>query len=263
LIYPLIKTKLRLLYRNVLNICDHNLIKKEFFKGVNILKLSRLLKKKTAYFIIGIGILCLVLGPLLGILLDKTSIYEEKPQVVQEASSSGMTNAFAKQVTLTKDQKLIVEISEFYPNSSVTIKIIAKSAYDRAYSLDSAPGGVSGLQFVYSKFGWATYPNWSPADSTTGASSLTLPTIGIYFYIEFMGDRAGNSLVSWPGDYYVIVYGSNSGPPSVTNVYFDITVKVDGPGEALSNILILIGALIIVVYVMAVLVSVLKANYLR
>jgi len=259
LIYPLIKTKLRLLYRNVLNICDQNLIKKEFFKGVNILKLSRLLKKKTAYFIIGIGIICLVLGPLLGILFDKTSIYEGKPQLIQEASSSGMTNAFAKPVTLTKDQKLIVEISEFYPNSSVTIKIIAKSAYDRAYSLDSAPGGVSGLEFVYSEFGWGS----SPAGSTYGGSSLSLPSSGIYFYIEFMGDRVGDSLVSWPGDYYVIVYGSNSGPPSVTSVYFDITIKADGPGETLNNLLILLGLLIIVVYVMAVLVSVLKANYLR
>ena len=224
-----------------------------------MLKISRLLKKKTAYFIIGIGILCLVLGPLFGILLDKVSVYEGKPQVIQEDSTTGMTNAFAKQVTLTKDQKLIVEISEFYPNSSVTIRIIAKSVFDRAISLDSAPGGVSGLQFVYSEFGWGS----SPAGSTNGASSLSLPSSGIYFYIEFMGDRVGDSLISWPGDYYVIVYGINTGPVSDTNVSFDITIKVDGPGETLNNLLILIGALIIVVYVMAALISVLKANYLR
>jgi hypothetical protein len=78
-----------------------------------------------------------------------------------------------------------------------------------------------------------------------------------------MGDRVGDSLVSWPGDYYVIVYGSNSGPSSATAVPFDITIKVDGPGEALNNFLILIGILIIIFYVLAVLISVLKANYLR
>ena len=78
-----------------------------------------------------------------------------------------------------------------------------------------------------------------------------------------MGDRVGDSLISWPGDYYVIVYGINTGPVSDTNVTFDITIKVDGPGEALNNLLILVGALIIVAYVMAALVSVLKANYLR
>lgn len=221
--------------------------------------MSRLLKKKTAYLIFGISIACLILGPLLGIVLDKMTIYEQKTELIREDSSSGLTKAFANQVTLSKDQKLIVEISEFYPNASVTIKIIAKSIYDRAYSLNSTPGGISGLQFVYSEFGWGQ----SPAGSTNGATSLTLPTNGIYFYIEFMGDRVGDSLVSWPGDYYVIVYGSNSGPSSATAVPFDITIKVDGPGEALNNFLVVLGIFIILIYVLAVLVSVLKANYLR
>lgn len=224
-----------------------------------MLKISRLLKKKTAYIIIGIGLACLVLGPFFGILLDKITIYDRKPEVIQEDSSTSIRNAFAQQVTLSKDQKLIVEISEFYPNSSVTIRIIAKSVYDRAYSLDSNPGGISGLQFVYSEFGWGS----SPAGSTIGTNSLSLPSNGIYFYIEFMGDRVTDSLISWPGDYYVIVYGSNSGPVSDTDVPFDITIKVDGPGQTLNNLLILIGAVILVAYVMAVLISVLKANYLR
>ena len=221
--------------------------------------MSRLLRKKTAYLIMGIAVACLILGPILGILLDKMTIYEAKPTIIQEDSSSGLTRAFAQEATLSKDQKLIVEISQFYPNASVTIKIIAKSVYDRAYSLNSTPGGISGLQFVYSEFGWGQ----SPAGSTVGTSSLSLPSSGIYFYIEFMGDRVGDSLVSWPGVYYVIVYGSNSGPSSITAVPFDITIKVDGPGETLSTFLILIGVLIIIIYVMAVLISILKANYLR
>ena len=221
--------------------------------------MSRLLKKKTAYLIFGISIACLILGPLLGIVLDKMTLYEQKTELIREDSSSGLTKAFAKQATLSKDQKLIVEISEFYSNASVTIKIVAKSTYDRAYSLNSTPGSITGLQFVYSEFGWGQ----SPAGSTNGASSLTLPTNGIYFYIEFMGGRVGDSLVSWPGDYYVIVYGSNSGPSSATAVPFDITIKLDGPGEALNNFLIFIGIVILLVYILAVLISVLKANYLR
>ena len=223
------------------------------------MKLSRLLKKKTAYLIIGVSLVCLILGPLLGLFLDKMTVYEGKPEVIQEDSTTSIRDAFAYPVTLSKDQKLIIEIAEFYQNSSVTIRIVAKSAYDQAYSLDSAPGGITRLNFVYSEFGWGS----SPGGSTFGADTLTLPANGIYFYIEFMGDRVGDSLISWPGDYYVIVYGSNSGPPAITSVVFDITIKVDGPGEALSNFLILVGAIIIVIYVMAVLVSVLKANYLR
>ena len=224
-----------------------------------MLKMSRLLKKKTAYIIIGISIACLILGPIMGLLFDKMTIYEMKPELIQEDSSSGLTEAFAHPVTLSKDQKLIIEISEFYPNTSVTIKIIAKSTYNQAYSLNSTPGSIPGLQFVYSEFGWGS----SPSGSTNGDSLLNLPSNGIYFYIEFMGDRIGDSLISWPGDYFVIVYGSNSGPASVTDVYFDITIKVDGPGETLNNLLIVVGALILFAYAALALVSILKVNYLR
>ena len=224
-----------------------------------MVKMSRLLKKKTAYIIIGISIACLILGPVMGLILDKMAIYDKDSELILEDSSSGLTKAFAKPVTLSKDQKLIVEISEFYPNTSITIKIIAKSVYDRAFSLNSTPSGISGLNFVYSEFGWGA----SPAGSTNGATALSLPSSGMYFYIEFMGDRTGDSLISWPGDYFVIVYGTNSGPASVRDVYFDISIKVDGPGETLNNLLIIIGALILVAYAMLALVSILKANYLR
>ena len=78
-----------------------------------MVKMSRLLKKKTAYIIIGIGIACLVLGPVLGLTLDKVTIYDKKSEHIYEDSNSGLTKAFAQPVTLVKDQKLIVEISEF------------------------------------------------------------------------------------------------------------------------------------------------------
>ncbi len=221
--------------------------------------MSRLLKKKTAYLIIGISIACLILGPIMGVLLDKVTVYDMSTQPMKEDSSLGITKAFAHQATLVKDQKLIIEISDFYPNSSVTIKIIAKSMYDRAYSLNSTPSGITGLEFVYSEFGWGS----TPAGSTNGATVLSLPGNGIYFYIEFMGDRVGDSLISWPGDYYVVVYGTNSGSVSATDVFFDINIKVDGPGETLNDLLIIVGALILVAYAILALISILKANYLR
>ncbi len=224
-----------------------------------MVKTNRFLKKKTAYIILGIGTICLILGPVFGIVLDKMTIYDSKTEIIKEDSADGMKEAFAYPVTLNKDQKLIIVISDFYPNSTVTIIILANSAYQRAYSMNSTTSGVTGLQFVYSKFGYGT----SPAGSTDEVNSLTLPNDGIYFYIEFMGDTAGYSLISWPGDYYVVVYGSNSGPASDINVLFDIQIKVDGPGETLYNIFILIGVLIILIYLMVALISVLKANYLR
>ena len=224
-----------------------------------MVKSNKFLKKKTAYIILGIGAICLILGPVFGIVLDKMTIYDSKTESIQENSADGMIDAFAYPVTLNKDQKLIIIISDFYPNSTVTIMILAKSMYQRAYSMNSTTSGVIGLEFVYSEFGYGT----TPAGSTDSANSLTLPDDGIYFYIEFMGDRAGYSLISWPGDYYIVVYGSNIGPASDINVLFDIQIKVDGPGETLYNIFILIGVLIILIYLMVALISVLKANYLR
>ena len=224
-----------------------------------MVKKNIFLNKKISYVILGIGAIFLILGPILGTGLDKMIIYDSKPEIIQEDSADGMTKAFAYPVTLNKDQKLIIEISDFYPNSTVTIRILAKSVYQRANSLNSTTSGVTGLQFVYSQFGYGI----NPAGSTYGDSSLTLPNEGIYFYIEFMGDRIGDSLISWPGDYYVVVYGSNSGPASNLNVLFDIHIKVDGPGETLYNTFILIGVLIILIYLMVALISVLKANYLR
>ncbi len=223
-----------------------------------MVKTNKFLKKKTTYIILGIGAICLILGPIFGVVLDKMTIYDSKPEIIQE-DSVRITKAFAFPVTLNRDQKLIIVISDFYPNSSVTIRILAKSTYDRAYSENDTTSSVSGLQFVYSEFGYGT----TPAGSTNGANTLTLPASGIFFYIEFMGDRTGDSLISWPGDYYVVVYGSNSGPASNLNVLFDIHIKVDGPGEALYNAFILIGVLIILIYLMVALISVLKANYLR
>ena len=214
-----------------------------------MVKTNKFLKKKTAYIILGIGAICLILGPIFGVVLDKMTIYDSKPEIIQE-DSVRITKAFAFPVTLNRDQKLIIVISDFYPNSSVTIRILAKSTYDRAYSENDTTSSVSGLQFVYSEFGYGT----TPAGSTNGANTLTLPASGIFFYIEFMGDRTGDSLISWPGDYYVVVYGSNSGPASNLNVLFDIHIKVDGPGEALYNAFILIGVLIILIYLMVALI---------
>jgi len=224
-----------------------------------MVKTNIFLNKKIAYIILGIGAIFLILGPVFGTAFDKMTIYDSKPEIIQEDSANGTTKAFAHPVTLNKDQKLIIEISNFYPNSTVTIKILANSEYQRAYSLNSTSNITTGLQFVYSEFGYGI----NPAVSTNGDNSLTLPADGIYFYIEFMGDRIGDSLISWPGDYYVVVYGSNSGPASDLNVLFDIQIKVDGPGESLYNSFILIGVFIILIYLMAALISVLKANYLR
>jgi hypothetical protein len=222
-------------------------------------KWDGLLKKKSAYLIIGIAIICLILGPILGTFLKTTIVYQAKPEVIQEDSVSGITRAFDQSVTLAKDQKLIIEIAEFYPNSSVTLKILAKSTYQSAKIANSTPGSISGLDFVYSVFGWGT----SPSGGTQGATALSLPSNGLYLYIEFMGTRSGDALISWPGDYVVIAYGTNSGGPTDIDVSFDITISVDGPGDILLNVFVLLGVFLLMFYFIAAVIVILRKNYFR
>jgi hypothetical protein len=223
------------------------------------MKLDGLLRKKGAYIFVGIAVLCLILGPILGIVLKKVTIYENYPEVIQEDSTAGITRAFAHPFTLAKDQKLIVELSEFYPNSSVTFKIIAKSTYDFAVIGNNTPGSLSGLQFVYSVFGWGT----SPAGGTQGTTAIGAPSNGLYLYIEFMGTRSGDALISWPGDYYVIIYGTNSGGATDINVLFDIKMSLDGPGDILFNLFILVGVFMLLFYFLAAIITILRKNYFR
>jgi hypothetical protein len=113
-------------------------------------KWDGLLKKKSAYIIIGIAIICLILSPILGTLLNKVIVYEGKPKIIKEYSTAGITQAFAQKVTLEKDQKLTIQISEFYPNCTINVKIVALSIYESAYRINSTPGSLTGLYFVYS-----------------------------------------------------------------------------------------------------------------
>ena len=220
---------------------------------------DNILKKKFTYIIIGTAVISLILGPILGAVLNKIIIYERKPQVIQEDSTLGINKAFSFFVELEKNQKLIVEISEYYINCTVTIKILSNSIFQSASLANSTPGSVSGMEFVYSQFGWGT----SPAGGTVGASALTLPTTVRYAYIEFMGSRNGDALISWPGEYVVIVYGTNSGGPGDINVYFDITIKIDGPGDTLSDIFMILGVFLLLFYFIAAIVIILKKNFFR
>ena len=78
-----------------------------------------------------------------------------------------------------------------------------------------------------------------------------------------MGTRSGDALISWPGDYFVIVYGTNSGGPTDIYVSFDITIAVDGPGDLLLNLFILVGAFLLILYFIAAVIVILRKNYFR
>jgi len=198
--------------------------------------------KKGLKIITIIGIILVILGPILGFALNKVGIVSRgpgDPVIIQESSTTSIRDAFPQLITLTKNQKMVIEFSVYYPNVSASIIILGKGTYDQQYALDNAPPG-SGLTFIYSQFTWGQYV----PSSASPANVLSISNEG-FWYIEFAGGVSGNYLISRPGNYVVVVYGLNTGPPAATNVTFEINVKVDGPGGFLNTLFLTIGIILL------------------
>jgi len=199
--------------------------------------------EKRVKIIVILGLILLVAAPILGFFLDKLLLFSAGPIPIDENSNTDIQDAFAFPVSIEKNQKLVIEFSVYYANISATVKIVGKGAYDAAYATNANPNGLTGESFVYCEFTWGQ----SPSTSTVASSSRSITEDG-YWYIEFAGTTSGDYVVSRPGDYVVIVYGTNSG--SSTQVLFNITIKADGPGEFLQNLFLAIGIVILACYVL-------------
>ncbi|KKK43684.1 MAG: hypothetical protein Lokiarch_24920 [Candidatus Lokiarchaeum sp. GC14_75] len=181
--------------------------------------------------ILVIGIVFLILAPILGYTLDKSVLLDKNGITINEDSNNGLTEAYARPFSISKDQKLSIEFSVHYANVSATMKIFGKGFYDQQLALNSSPTGLTGQDFAYSQFVWGQ----APSTFTGSANSRTITDNG-YWYIEFGGDTSGDYVISIPGKYVVVVYGVNSGPPAVTAVIFNLRIRIDGPGDFLEEI---------------------------
>lgn len=200
--------------------------------------------KKVLKIITIIGIVLIILGPILGFVLSKVAILSRGPEypiVIQESSASSIRDSFFQKVELTRNQKMVIEFSVYYPNVSANIIILGKGTFDQYYASDLAPPG-SGLTFIYSQFIWGVNPG--SGTSVVATNGLSISNEG-YWYIEFAGSVYSNYLISRPGNYYVVVYGTNSDPVN-TNVVFELNIKVDGPGAFLDTLFLTIGIVLLV-----------------
>ncbi|MFW9895620.1 MAG: hypothetical protein ACFFD7_07440 [Candidatus Thorarchaeota archaeon] len=187
------------------------------------------------FVLIGIGFL--IVAPILGYLLDKTNLYYRSPVRIEEDSSTDVNKAFALQFSLKSNQKVRISFSVYYANITATLKIFGKGYYEQQSVLNSSPTGMGGLSFVYSQFVWGQ----EPSSFTNDATSRSITYNG-YWYIEFAGSTNNDYLISIPGTYVVVVYGDNDGPPSILDVFFNISVDIDGPGDVLERVFYYIGA---------------------
>lgn len=203
-------------------------------------------KKLIAKIVLIVGIALLILAPILGYTLDKSTLLDQKPIVIDEDSDDGLQKSFAFQFSLESNQKARIEFSVYYANVTANLKIFGKGFYDQRYALNSSPVGLTGLYFICSEFIWGQNPS---SATTINANSRDITYNG-YWYIEFAGDTNDPFLISIPGSYVIVVYGDNDGPPSDTLVSFNLVVKIDGPGDFLERIFYYLGAGVIGVLVL-------------
>ncbi len=183
-----------------------------------------------------ISVIIIILGPILGFFFNKIILVNQS-FVTSETSNNDVQNATAIEFTLVKDQKAVIEFSAFTENVTANLIILSKGTYDLAYAASTAPGSITGEKyFVYSEF---TFGDANLAGQAFADDIRTITAEG-YWYIEFAGGVDGDYLRYIPGDYVVIVYGTNSGGINL-NIYFDLVIKIDGPGDILELLFILIG----------------------
>jgi hypothetical protein len=205
--------------------------------------------EKKIKILILICVILIILGPILGLALNKVILVNQS-FVISETSNTDIQNATAYEFTLSKGQKIAIEFSVNTANVTATLKILGKGAYDQAYEASSNPGPITGKNLIYSQFAFGQ----TPASQSASATSRSITNDG-FWYIEFAGDTTGDYLISVPGDYVVIVYGTNS---FATNVYFNLVIKMDGPGAIVETLLILIGVGALVAIMLLVTIGYLK-----
>ena len=200
------------------------------------------LDKKISAILLLIGVALLLITPVIGSALDKTTIiYPKTEEEIDEDSMTEIKEAYTKEFKLIKNQRLIIKISVKYKNSSVHLIIVGKGDFEATDDKD-APTTLAAKEFVYSEYAIGE----DPVDSVSHDNEAALEN-DAFFYIEFMGDRIGTSLISVPGDYLIVVYGENLGVKD-DEVTFDIEAMLDGPydaGDILKIILPIAGIILI------------------
>ena len=190
--------------------------------------------EKKIKILVLVSVILIILGPVLGLFLNKITLVDQS-YVISETSSADVQNATAYGFTIVKGQKVVIEFSAFTENVTANLIILSKGTYDVEYAASTAPGSITGERFfIYSEF---TFGETNIGNLVDSDDIRTITEVG-YWYIEFAGGVDGDLLRYIPGDYVVIVYGNNA---DGTDVSFDLVIKIDGPGEILQLLFILIG----------------------
>lgn len=191
-----------------------------------------------------IGLVCFGLAAIFGYATARLTIFEQNGITTTEDSQVSFQKAFNYNFSLTTGQTLIIKFSVHYNNITANLKVFGKGTFEQEYvkNTTNAPQNVAGRNFLQANPGWV-----STATPTAGTLSATATcTTDGYYFLEFMGNGGGSRIWTEPGDYVILVYGSNAGGDSTqTDVKFNLSISIDGPGPILSTLLNITGLVIL------------------
>ena len=202
------------------------------------LKITKKLK-----ILLAMGLLFLILGPIVGGLTEKIRLYSESSKVVDIESENSFRSVDPYEISIKKNQKVMIQFSVYSPNVTASLKIFGKGLFDSEYQKnDTMPQNVNGRYFLISRPSWSGDPSWY--EDTQRVVSCNQDD---FYYLEFMGDGdSGDIIWSEPGEYVIFVYGSNSYNMS-TDVIYNIEVHKDGPSTLIKQWSSSIGWFILIV----------------
>ena len=196
--------------------------------------------------------LMIIIAPLIGLFANHIIILDRSrdPISIPELNPNAIQEAFAYPLTLKENQKADIEFSMSLPNSSATLKILDKNIYEKNYFLNSSPIEIDGEDFLYVQEGYQ-HGGYSPSDFTT------IHEVGSR-HIRFSGGIYGSELVYRPGNYVILVYGSNEEDKGESLLTFNLLIMLDGPGSLIELLLITTGLIFLICYGL-----IITINYIR
>ncbi len=181
------------------------------------------------------GLIFVVLAPILGIAAARATLVDQKEITITKESNLTIQKAYNYNFSVTAGQTVVIKFSVYSENVSATLKILGKGSFDEEYVKNTTlPQDLTGRYFYWTVASWGGSYAYCPRYVTCSRDD--------FYNIEFKGDGDGSDIWSEPGNYVIVVYGTNAGTgASDVNVKFNLTVTIDGMGPIFSTVLNIIG----------------------
>ncbi len=194
-------------------------------------------KKSVRIIVLGV-LLIAVAGPVFRGYLTSITMFSQAGIPITEESTSGIGKAFAYPVSIAGGQKMTIKFSASEVNCSSTLKILPKATYDANVAANSSGGSYAGNPFIYTR---ASHGDTYVYNDASMETSATINQAG-YWLIEFsgtaiLGNYYGSDyyLVSIPGTYVIVVYGTNTTDASTNEgIRFNLSVESEFPGRTIA-----------------------------